>query len=608
MEERAAVYGWEGSIWGEWSVCNRQEGTNTWQRERTRTCKFQYWRSECNEGDTQTEIDDGNYCDPVNGNWVFGNWGACEADDDGIHRKTRTATFCDGTLYGGVCDGPDTETVVCVEVYSWGTWNTEWSECTDNGDKWTRMRKKNCDTVIDWRQQTECVQGTLLEVFEDCPPVNGGYGPWSTWSPHCSDPGTEQTRSRVCNNPAPLYGGSQCAAASEETQAIPCTWSPWTCTAGEATRTSTCTHDSSCQKSEIQHCGTWSSWSAWSECTCTNNLQETRTRTCLREDSPYGKDCNDGDGTGIRVCPCNWAPWTPWTFCIADINERSKSRECAGNEGQANGAPKCSEREAIDMATDSFCTGYAWDCDLTGTKTSEGYDSGEYPANHNKKIPINSGSSKPLNIKFLAFEMEDGANCEFDWVKIYDANDNSKVWMDKTCGMDGAGREILTTSSSVIVETSSDGKIQKKGWSLEWCTPKLATVSSPNYPSEYDNNAASSQRIDVAQGKRIKLTFLDLNIEYHEHCAYDYVEVTEKNGNAVGEGKYCGYKNPDKTLTVTSETNSVYVHFHSDDIVKRKGFQLQWEEVERYSNKNKTNPKKKEKPRSGKRRGGGRGK
>ena len=44
-------------------------------------------------------------------------------------------------------------------------------------------------------------------------PVNGGWGEWAEWS-SCSQTcgGGAKIRERECDNPAPAYGGAQCAS------------------------------------------------------------------------------------------------------------------------------------------------------------------------------------------------------------------------------------------------------------------------------------------------------------------------------------------------------------------------------------------------------------
>ncbi|XP_078658305.1 angiopoietin-1 receptor-like [Branchiostoma floridae x Branchiostoma belcheri] len=54
------------------------------------------------------------------------------------------------------------------------------------------------------------------------PPVDGGWSPWTNWSP-CSvscGKGT-RTRTRTCDNPSPAYGGQDCEGAARETQTCP---------------------------------------------------------------------------------------------------------------------------------------------------------------------------------------------------------------------------------------------------------------------------------------------------------------------------------------------------------------------------------------------------
>ena len=47
----------------------------------------------------------------------------------------------------------------------------------------------------------------LIDIFEDLP-INGGWSEWGNWS-DCSE-GCLATRSRVCDNPPPLYRGLTC--------------------------------------------------------------------------------------------------------------------------------------------------------------------------------------------------------------------------------------------------------------------------------------------------------------------------------------------------------------------------------------------------------------
>jgi len=101
------------------------------------------------------------------------------------------------------------------------------------------------------------------------------------------------------------------------------------------------------------------------------------------------------------------------------------------------------------------------------------------------------------------------------------------------------------------------------------------TVQSENYPSNYGNDLDKTYNIEVGSGKRIKITFDDLDIENHASCDYDYVMIKDSDGAAL-VGKTCGTTKPG---VVTSTTNKVEVIFHSDGSETKKGFKLTWVEV-----------------------------
>ena len=66
--------------------------------------------------------------------------------------------------------------------------------------------------------------------------------------------------------------------------------------------------------------------------------------------------------------------------------------------------------------------------------------------------------------------------------------------------------------------------------SLTGCGAELSGPTgrflSPNYPNAYNREAECYWTITVAQGSSVMLVFLDLDIERHDSCAYDYVEVS----------------------------------------------------------------------------------
>ena len=116
----------------------------------------------------------------------------------------------------------------------------------------------------------------------------------------------------------------------------------------------------------------------------------------------------------------------------------------------------------------------------------------------------------------------------------------------------------------------------------EESTPKNGVLTSPRdaqglYPNSHD----STQTIQVAEGKMIKITFTEFNTE----SGQDIVEVVDGDGTNLAPLSLC---QPElsgmsgighcESSTFTSNSNIVHVKFHTDSARQRKGWRLEWSE------------------------------
>lgn len=62
-------------------------------------------------------------------------------------------------------------------------------------------------------------------------------------------------------------------------------------------------------------------------------------------------------------------------------------------------------------------------------------------------------------------------------------------------------------------------------------TDPSGSFTSPGHPTSYPHGANCTWYISVAPGNLIRLSFSSFNLEYHQNCNYDYVEVYD-NGTA----------------------------------------------------------------------------
>lgn len=95
--------------------------------------------------------------------------------------------------------------------------------------------------------------------------------------------------------------------------------------------------------------------------------------------------------------------------------------------------------------------------------------------------------------------------------------------------------------------------------------------SSPNFPRLYPYNTECIWLIVVAEGSSVLLTFHPFDLEYHDTCSFDFLEIYNgapgDQGNLLG--RFCGQVPPPP---FASSWNVMSVVFHSDKHVASRGF------------------------------------
>lgn len=69
-------------------------------------------------------------------------------------------------------------------------------------------------------------------------------------------------------------------------------------------------------------------------------------------------------------------------------------------------------------------------------------------------------------------------------------------------------------------------------------TTPSGTITSPGHPTNYPHGANCTWYITVTPGNLIRLSFDSFNLEYHNNCDFDYLEVydngTVQTGTKIG--------------------------------------------------------------------------
>lgn len=201
------------------------------------------------------------------------------------------------------------------------------------------------------------------------------------------------------------------------------------------------------------------------------------------------------------------------------------------------------------------------------------------------RITATHGERIVLNITDLDLAPSD--KCRGDFLEVRDGYWHKSPVLGRLCGSQFVRDPVVSTGSRMLVSYSAanrngrfrgfaaryeavcGGQLEiRTGGQLEFKTG--GHLESPNYPEDYQPNKECVWRISVPVDYQVALKFQSFEVENHDNCVYDYVEV--RDGHSLDSpplGRYCGYKLPPD---VRSSANQLLVKFVSDGSVQKAGF------------------------------------
>ncbi|KAJ8318436.1 hypothetical protein KUTeg_003527 [Tegillarca granosa] len=180
-------------------------------------------------------------------------------------------------------------------------------------------------------------------------------------------------------------------------------------------------------------------------------------------------------------------------------------------------------------------------------------------------------SSKKSN-HFTFFSLQQ--DCEYDSVRV---SSGDSAIHGIYCGPN-LPMPITSESNSLRIEFNSDNSVQKTGFQALYftggCQHRISSptgeISSPNWPEFYPSRKDCVWQFNTTPGHRIKLIFHQFELEPHQECTYDHIEIFDGTDiNARSLGKFCGNKVPHPII---SSGSNMHMVFYSDASVQRKGF------------------------------------
>ncbi|XP_078495993.1 cubilin isoform X4 [Ciona intestinalis] len=239
-------------------------------------------------------------------------------------------------------------------------------------------------------------------------------------------------------------------------------------------------------------------------------------------------------------------------------------------------------------------------CSMLGLAGSVGhvspyYSASTHPANnpHNTDCyyQINGESTfNVIKVDFTSFSLEANANCAYDYVAVYEGPSVTSRLIAKYCGTKNSF-SVSGRGQYMYMHYHTDNSVHSTGFQFRFSVSASATpscdqlsiggapgsgvITSPNYPLNYPHHSDCRYRICSDSNSTITLDFAAFNLESHNDCNYDFVDVRSGSDgdwtpNAL---KVCGTALP---ATLTFNQQCVYIQFFSDSSASRTGFSLRW--------------------------------
>ncbi|XP_060072061.1 tolloid-like protein 1 [Ylistrum balloti] len=286
-----------------------------------------------------------------------------------------------------------------------------------------------------------------------------------------------------------------------------------------------------------------------------NKLTESEVNS-LGEEYDYGSIMHYATNTFARATYVDTILPRQKTDVYPEIGQRV--RLSSGDIRQANKLYKCQKcgRTLQESIAEFSHTPNANEAEMCHWRIS---------ATHGEKIVLN----------FTAVDIPETVGCETDYLEIRDGHYIRSPLLGRYCG-DRIPPTLTSSDSRMWLEFRSS-RGQGTGFSAQYeaiCGGEIykenGQLTSPNYPDDYKPNKECVWKISVEEDYSVALKFQSFEIENHDNCVYDYLEIRDGHeDNSPLIGRFCGYKIPED---IKSTGNKLYVKFVSDGSVQKAGF------------------------------------
>ncbi|XP_071156308.1 cubilin-like isoform X2 [Mytilus edulis] len=204
-----------------------------------------------------------------------------------------------------------------------------------------------------------------------------------------------------------------------------------------------------------------------------------------------------------------------------------------------------------------------------------------YPNNYGPNLVCNytivSNPGRFIVLQFnRIFDIEGPASCPYDALTVYEGNSTAGTELGKFCGT--TVPQAVSGKDALFIQFKTDGTVPGKGFWASYrvsdCggefTDPFGYIQTPTHPTSYHHNANCTWLITVEENRIVSLKFNSFELEAHQTCNFDYVDVYDGGDlSSPMIGRFCGEVVPDVLRTTG---NQMLINFVTDWSVSLAGF------------------------------------
>jgi len=191
-------------------------------------------------------------------------------------------------------------------------------------------------------------------------------------------------------------------------------------------------------------------------------------------------------------------------------------------------------------------------------------DTQNYHNNLNCEYLIRAPAGDRISLSFLSFGLEDHNDCGYDYLELRDGGRGDSPLVGRYCGS-AMPPDFASSSNEVMLKFYADWSVTDDGFRVRYEVGKdvipfpkywsfimplacggtftlpTGEITSPYFPSNYPNSRECVYVVEQPPGVTITLNFEEFDVESHDECRYDYLEVRDgDNENSSVIGRFCG--------------------------------------------------------------------